>query len=48
MGIMAYLLAVTVPGSPVETVVKSNFTEETPNRIQKTMSWGRKAKLVSC
>lgn len=44
---MAYLFAATVAGSPVEGVVKSNFTDETPNRIQKTISWGMKAYLAS-
>lgn len=41
----AYLLPATVLASPTEGVDRSNFTEETPKRMQKTMSWGRNANL---
>lgn len=40
------LLPVTVRGSPVDGVVRSKFEDETPKRMQITMSWGTQAKLV--
>ena len=42
----AYLLPATVRASPSDTVDKSNFTDETPKRIQTTITWGMKANLT--
>lgn len=40
------LLPATVRASPCETVDKSNFTDDTPKRMQKTINWGKNANLM--
>ena len=39
------LFPATVRVSPVDGVDRSNLDEETPNRMQITMSWGKNANL---
>jgi hypothetical protein len=40
------LLPATVLESPIEAVDKSNFTDDTPKRMNTTITWGKKANLI--
>lgn len=41
-----HLLPATVRESPIEVVDKSNFTDDTPKRMQTTITWGKNANLM--